>query len=81
MFSSPIYAVGPVTLNDKSPAMIFTRDLKNIQRDSYGTDRTNAATGEQTGYLSSMQADKSELEGNERHKSVKPMIKVSPYFT
>jgi hypothetical protein len=79
ILSSPICTLHHVTITDKNPAIGFTRDLNDTLRDQYGTDGTCAATGQKTGCLISIQGDKTGLEGNDRHRSVLPMLKVSSY--
>lgn len=75
-----ICAPNLIALDSQNATIKFSKNLNSTQRDEYETDRTNSATGRQTGYLVKIQGDKAELVGNDRKRSVRPKIKVSSNY-
>jgi hypothetical protein len=73
---SSLCASDPIAIDEKKAGMQFTKDVNDIQRDQYTTDKTNAATHQRTGYFVRIQGDKKGLNEKARHRAVVPKLKV-----
>ncbi len=65
-----------ITINKNEAGMEFTKNVNDIQRDQYVTDKTSGIKNQPTGYLTNIQGEKTNLSGNAVHKTVKPRLKV-----
>lgn len=75
-----IKASDPIKIDKNEPALEFTRNVHDIQRDQYMTDSTET-NGKRNGNYVQLQGEKQDLQGHKKQASVKPHVKVILFCT
>ena len=73
---SPFIAPHPITIDHMKKEVLLVKNVNNIQRDQYATDKMNAKSQEQTGYNVKIQRNKDDLNEKDKHRSLLPTFKV-----
>jgi hypothetical protein len=69
-------ASGPIVIDEKKAEMKFTKNVNDIQRDQYQSDKTKLMPNTKPGYFVRIQGDKTGLAQKKTHKTVFPKLKV-----
>ncbi len=70
-------AYDPITIDEKKEGIKFTKNVNDIQRDQYNSDKTSSGRKKRTGYYVRIQGDKKGLNEKARHMTVMPKLKVT----